>query len=191
MTAAVFHNLKNDLAGNFLLLSPYPRFRRFSTPNRQFAKFVVFILFVALFAFQATAQETPPPPPPPPPPPAVPTAAPTPEAGQTLTSKQLENLVSRIALYPDPLLVQILTASTFWQEIPEAAAWANEHSNLKGDALADAIRADNLQWDPYVGAAPIPVGPEHDGPRSQLDRATGECRSKPAPAGYGCCAAAA
>jgi len=62
----------------------------------------------------------------------------------------LENLVSRIALYPDPLLAQILTASTFWDEIPEAASWANEHNNLKGDALADAIRADNLQWDPSV-----------------------------------------
>jgi hypothetical protein len=112
MTAAVFHNLRNDSAGNLLPLRPCPRFRRFSTPNRQFAKFIVFVLFVALFAFQATAQN--PPPPPPPPPPAVPTAPPTPEPGQTLTSKQLENLVSRIALYPDPLLVQILTASTFW-----------------------------------------------------------------------------
>jgi hypothetical protein len=62
----------------------------------------------------------------------------------------LENLVARIALYPDPLLAQILTASTFWDEIPEAAAWANEHSYLKGDALAEAIRTDNLQWDPSV-----------------------------------------
>jgi hypothetical protein len=62
----------------------------------------------------------------------------------------LENLVARIALYPDPLLAQILTSSTYWNEIPEAAAWANEHSYLKGDALADAIRADNLQWDPSV-----------------------------------------
>ena len=148
MTAAVFHNLKNDPAGNLLPLSPFPRFRRFSTPNRQFAKFVVFVLFVALFAFQATAQN--PPPPPPPPPPAVPTAPPTPPPGQTLTSKQLENLVSRIALYPDPLLAQILTASTFWTEIPQAASWANDHSNLKGDALAAAIRADNLQLDPSV-----------------------------------------
>ena len=61
-----------------------------------------------------------------------------------------KTLVSRIALFPDPLLAQILTAATFWDEIPEAASWANERSNLKGDALVHAIRADNLQWDPGV-----------------------------------------
>ena len=58
--------------------------------------------------------------------------------------------MARIALYPDPLLAQILTASTFWEQVPEAATWANQHSSLKGDALANAIREDNLQWDPAV-----------------------------------------
>jgi len=67
-----------------------------------------------------------------------------------LTPPQLDQLVARIALYPDPLLAQILTASTYWGEIPEAAAWADQHSYLKGDALAQAIQADHLQWDPSV-----------------------------------------
>jgi Protein of unknown function (DUF3300) len=67
-----------------------------------------------------------------------------------LTSKQFDQLVARIALYPDPLLAQILTASTFWDQIPEASQWANQHGYLKGDALANAIREDNLQWDPSV-----------------------------------------
>jgi hypothetical protein len=67
-----------------------------------------------------------------------------------LSPPQLDQLVARIALYPDPLLAQILTASTYWNEIPEAAAWADQHSYLKGDALANAIKADNLQWDPSV-----------------------------------------
>jgi hypothetical protein len=58
--------------------------------------------------------------------------------------------VARIALYPDPLLVQVLTASTYSDQIPAAAAWANQHSYLKGDALANAIREDNLQWEPSV-----------------------------------------
>ena len=147
MTSAMFRNLKNDPAGNLPPLSLCRRFRGGSTLNSQFAKFLFFLSFVALFAFQATAQNTLPPPPPPP---AVPSAPPAPAPGPTLTSKQLENLVSRIALYPDPLLAQILTASTFWNEIPEAALWANEHNSLRGDALADAIRADNLQWDPSV-----------------------------------------
>jgi hypothetical protein len=67
-----------------------------------------------------------------------------------LTPPQLDQLVARIALYPDPLLAQVLTASTYWSEIPEAAAWADEHSYLKGDALAQAILADHLQWDPSI-----------------------------------------
>ena len=67
-----------------------------------------------------------------------------------LSPPQLNQLVARIALYPDPLLANILTASTYWNEIPEAAAWADQHSYLKGDALAQAIQADHLQWDPSV-----------------------------------------
>ena len=67
-----------------------------------------------------------------------------------LSPPQLDQLVARIALYPDPLLAQVLTASTFWNEIPDAAAWADRHSYLKGDAVADAIKEDNLQWDPSV-----------------------------------------
>ncbi|WP_158792774.1 DUF3300 domain-containing protein [Granulicella sp. L60] len=74
-----------------------------------------------------------------------------------LTPPQLDQLVSRIALYPDPLLAQTLTASTFWGEIPEAATWANQHTYLTGDALAHAIQDDHLQWDPSVlGLLPFP-----------------------------------
>lgn len=67
-----------------------------------------------------------------------------------LSPPQLDQLVSRIALYPDPLLAQLLTAATYWNEIPEAAAWADQHSYLKGEALAKAIQEDNLPWDPSV-----------------------------------------
>ena len=67
-----------------------------------------------------------------------------------LAPPQLDQLVARIALYPDPLLAQVLTASTYWDEIPQAASWADEHSYLKGDALAQAIQDDHLQWDPSV-----------------------------------------
>ncbi len=74
-----------------------------------------------------------------------------------LAPPQLDQLVARIALYPDPLLAQILTASTYWTEIPDAASWADQHSYLKGDALASAIQADHLQWDPSVlGLLPFP-----------------------------------
>jgi len=39
--------------------------------------------------------------------------------------QELQRLLSPIALYPDPLLAQILTASTFPNDIPDAAQWAD------------------------------------------------------------------
>jgi hypothetical protein len=70
----------------------------------------------------------------------------------SLSPRQLDHLVSRIALYPDPLLAQILTAATYPDQIPEAAAWADGHRYLHGDQLAAAIAADHLNWDPSVMA---------------------------------------
>jgi hypothetical protein len=67
-----------------------------------------------------------------------------------MAPQQLDQLVQRIALYPDPLLAQVLTASTFWDQISDAASWAELHNYLTGDALAQAIQADNLPWDPSV-----------------------------------------
>jgi hypothetical protein len=67
-----------------------------------------------------------------------------------LRPDQLDQLVSRIALYPDPLLAQVLAASTYPDQIPEAAAWAEGHRYLHGDDLANAIPADHLNWDPSV-----------------------------------------
>jgi hypothetical protein len=65
---------------------------------------------------------------------------------------QLDDLVKRIALYPDPLLAQILTASTYGDQIPDAASWSDEHHYLTGQELADAIQQDQLPWDPSVQA---------------------------------------
>ena len=65
---------------------------------------------------------------------------------------QLDHLVQRIALYPDPLLAQTLAAATFPDEIPEAARWAEQHRNLSGDQLAARIQDDQLPWDPSVQA---------------------------------------
>ncbi len=83
-----------------------------------------------------------------------PQAAPLPpDNGQPpapLQPQQLDQLVSRIALYPDPLLAQTLTASTFYDQIPDAATWADQHSGITGDALGQAIQADNLNFDPSV-----------------------------------------
>jgi Protein of unknown function (DUF3300) len=66
--------------------------------------------------------------------------------------EQLDRMVSRVALYPDPLLAQVLAAATFPNDIPDAAAWANEHHDLSGGQLAGAIEGDQLPWDPSVQA---------------------------------------
>src|ERR1700676_4631329 len=71
---------------------------------------------------------------------------------------QLDQLVSRVALYPDALLAQIFAAATYPDQIPDAARWADQHHYLTGQALADAIQADQLPWDPSVQALlPFPT----------------------------------
>jgi hypothetical protein len=65
---------------------------------------------------------------------------------------QLEQMVSRIALYPDPLVAQILAGATYPDQIPDAARWADQHHYLTGQALANAIQGDQLPWDPSVQA---------------------------------------
>jgi hypothetical protein len=69
---------------------------------------------------------------------------------KTLTPAQLDSLVAPIALYPDPILSQVLVASTYPLEIVEAGRWLNEHSNLKTKELADA--AAKQPWDASVQA---------------------------------------
>jgi len=69
-----------------------------------------------------------------------------------LPPQQLDQLVGRIALYPDPLLAQILAAATFPDQIPDAARWADQHHYLRGQELANAIQNDHLSWDPSVQA---------------------------------------
>jgi len=68
----------------------------------------------------------------------------------TYSPQELDELVAPYALYADPLLAQVLTASTFSNEIPDADGWARSHAYLTGDALARAIAEDNLPWDPSV-----------------------------------------
>src|SRR5882724_5017653 len=65
---------------------------------------------------------------------------------------ELDRLVSRIALYPDPLLAQILAAATFPEQIADASRWADAHHYLSGEPLARAIADDRLPFDPSVQA---------------------------------------
>jgi len=76
-----------------------------------------------------------------------PAAQQSPQA-QRLGQGQLEKLLAPIALYPDDLVAQILTASTYPLEVVQAARWANEHSNVQGQALQDAMQQQ--PWDASV-----------------------------------------
>jgi len=67
-----------------------------------------------------------------------------------LTPEQLDDLVSPIALYPDPLVAQILAASTYPMEIVQADRWVQANPNLQGTALTQA--AQDQSWDPSVQA---------------------------------------
>jgi hypothetical protein len=66
------------------------------------------------------------------------------------TPEELQQLVAPIALYPDALVSQILAASTYPTEIVEADRWVQEHLDLKGKDLANAV--DHQPWDPSIKA---------------------------------------
>jgi Protein of unknown function (DUF3300) len=74
------------------------------------------------------------------------------QSAPRFSSSELERLVSRIALYPDPLLAQVLAAATYYDQIPDAAKWSDAHHYLTGEALAAAITEDNVPWEPCVQA---------------------------------------
>jgi Protein of unknown function (DUF3300) len=74
---------------------------------------------------------------------------------QPLTQQELQQLVAPIALYPDALLAQVLTASTYPLEVTLAARWSEKNPKLKGAALEEAMQKQ--PWDPSVkGLASVP-----------------------------------
>jgi hypothetical protein len=78
-----------------------------------------------------------------------PAAAPAAEASAApISPGQLDSLVAPIALYPDPLLAQVLAASTYPLEIVQLRQWLDKHKDLKDKALADAVKKEN--WDPSI-----------------------------------------
>src|ERR1700688_5066985 len=67
-----------------------------------------------------------------------------------LSVQQLDNLVAPLALYPDPILSQVLVAATYPLEVVEANQWLQQNRSLTGTALMDAAKQQN--WDPSVQA---------------------------------------
>jgi len=66
------------------------------------------------------------------------------------TAEQLQALVAPIALYPDPLVAQILGASTFPDQVAVANYWLQQNKSLTGSALMQA--ANGQSWDASIKA---------------------------------------
>jgi hypothetical protein len=86
----------------------------------------------------------------------------------SFTNDDLDNLLAPIALYPDPLLAQILPASTYPTEVEDAEAWLNSGGDVAGieeqpwDESVKAIAyypsilkmmAENMDWTANLGDA--------------------------------------
>jgi Protein of unknown function (DUF3300) len=72
------------------------------------------------------------------------------QAVAQFTPEQLDQMLAPIALYPDPLLAQILMAATYPLEVVVADRWVQDRKNaaLKGDRLTEAL--EQQPWDPSV-----------------------------------------
>jgi hypothetical protein len=85
-------------------------------------------------------------------------AVPLPTRAQPATlfkAEELDQLAAPIALYPDPLIAQILMASTYPLEVVQASRFAKEHAKLAGDQLNEALKSQS--WDDSVKAlVPFP-----------------------------------
>lgn len=66
------------------------------------------------------------------------------------SAEQLQALVAPIALYPDALLAQVLSAATFPDQIVLAYEWLQNHKGLTGDKLAEQVNKE--PWDPSIKA---------------------------------------
>jgi hypothetical protein len=98
----------------------------------------------------------------------------------SFSADQLDQLVSPVALYPDPLLSQVLTAASFPDEVVEANKWAQANKNLSGEALGQAMSDAAF----HLGCGrsspgPLPHRSRENDRRSRLDPEPGECSARP------------
>lgn len=69
---------------------------------------------------------------------------------QRIPNDKLDAMVAPIALYPDPLLGQVLVSSTYPLEIVQLEQWLEKNKALAGKQLTDAV--EKQSWDPSVQA---------------------------------------
>jgi len=78
------------------------------------------------------------------------------DAEPAYTMEELEQLVSPIALYPDPLLIQVLLASTYPLDVVRAHRFAQKNQKATPEELVDL--AEQEGWDPSViSLVPFPT----------------------------------
>src|ERR1700710_142886 len=65
-----------------------------------------------------------------------------------LDAPQLNQLVAPIALYPDSLVAQILTACTYPDQVQQAEGWVQQNGGMPPEQLGAA--ANGMPWDPSV-----------------------------------------
>jgi hypothetical protein len=72
------------------------------------------------------------------------------QEGPSFRPEEIDQMVAPIALYPDSLLAQVFVASTYPLEVVQAAKFAQQNKDLKGEKLLAA--AKDKEWDPSVKA---------------------------------------
>jgi hypothetical protein len=72
------------------------------------------------------------------------------QEAERLPMPKIEQLVAPIALFPDPLLAQVLMASTYPLEIVQADRWRKANPKVSGKALEQAMQGQ--PWDASVKA---------------------------------------
>ena len=70
------------------------------------------------------------------------------QARAAYSRAEIDQMLAPIALYPDPLLSQLLMAATFPEDVSEAARWSRAHPGVEGDAAVQMVQ--EYEWDPSV-----------------------------------------
>jgi len=76
--------------------------------------------------------------------------APAQAQSRLYSQPELDALLAPIALYPDPLLSQILTAAVYPDQVAQAADWSRRNPGVSGDDAVQMVQGQ--PWDPSVKA---------------------------------------
>src|SRR5205807_10090006 len=74
--------------------------------------------------------------------------APAQAQSRLYSQPELDALLAPIALYPDPLLSQILTAAVYPEQVAQAADWSRRNPGVSGDDAVQMVQGE--PWGPSV-----------------------------------------